>query len=105
MRQHYDEQQKERLNYARHVKVACENPDQYTSIAIDGMDQFKTRLPRIIPFDKRMEAKAQLTNHVIAAKVHGQKPRIFVDFNQVIPSLIKKKKKRKKEKKEKKHFE
>ena len=83
LKSHYDIQKSERLAYAYHTYLALTQPDTYVSIAIDGMDQFKTRLPKFVNLWKDFDRKLQLVTHITGVKVHGYETDIYVDFNQV----------------------
>ena len=84
---HYVVQRNERLYYAHKIYLALTQPDTYTSIAIDGMDQFKTRLPKFVNMWKDFDRNLQLVTHITGVKMHGYGTYSYIDLNQVIFSL------------------
>ena len=83
---HYEVQRKERLEYANKIQLARLNPCSYLMVAIDEMDQMKTRIIKLYPIPKNFDTKKQLPVHVTGVKVHGEVEEAFIylDVNQVI---------------------
>lgn len=72
------EQHLERVLHERHfLEVALQysrkNRDLFVC-EIDGMDQDKTRLPHLVPWDKEVEKKNLLQCHLTCVKYNGSQP-------------------------------
>ena len=87
---HYKEQSKERKYYAHKKSLSVQNPFLFLSVVIDGMDQMKTRMPRLYPFSKEFDRDWQLPVHVTCVKVHGEvdEAYLYFDVNQVCFSFF-----------------
>ena len=85
LKSHNNDQQRERLAYANKKQLARLNGSLYTSIAIDGMDQMKTRLPKFYPISKDFDRNLQVQLHITGVKVHAETEEayIYVDVKQV----------------------
>lgn len=90
LRAHYEDQRRERLAYADNIMLSRLNGSKFLTIAIDGMDQMKTRIIKLHPLPKNFDTKNQLPIHVTGVKVHGETEEayIYIDANQVLLILF-----------------
>lgn len=75
---HLSKVMKERAKYWKHRRKARTNPGRYISLIIDGMDQHKTRLPRMVLKPKSMASLKAMKTHVTGVLLHGHNPRASV---------------------------
>ena len=75
---HYPEDQclsllyrQERQRYYTNRKIAIENPAEYLSIILDGMDQNKTNIPHLVRVSKSCQNLWCLRTHLTGCLVHG----------------------------------
>ena len=72
----------ERKRYYSNRQAAIENPSEYLSIIIDGMDQNKTNLPHLIRIPKSCQNLWCLHTHLTGCLVHGIGIFGYFDFLQ-----------------------
>jgi hypothetical protein len=73
-------QEAERQRLSKHRQKARHNPNKYTSVIVDGMDQSKTILPhfRRVPKDSKIKEGNFVKVHVVGAKVIGNECKAYV---------------------------
>ena len=72
----------ERQRYYTNRQLAVENPKEYLSMIIDGMDQNKTNIPHLVRIPKACQNVWTLRTHLTGCLVHGQGNFGYFDFLQ-----------------------
>jgi len=77
---HYSRNEREK--YAKHQYKADKYPMKYLSLIIDGMDQEKTNIPRILSKPKALAGNYTLETHITGVTAHGRGSKMFIDYQQ-----------------------
>ena len=72
----------ERQRYYANRQISIEKPREFLSIIIDGMDQNKTNVPRMVRVPKSCQNIWNLRTHLTRALVHGRGSYRYFDFQQ-----------------------
>ena len=72
----------ERRRYYSNRQLGIEDPKEYLSIILDGMDQNKTNLPSLVRIPKSCQNLWTLRTHLTGVLVHGTGSFCYFDFLQ-----------------------
>jgi hypothetical protein len=85
LKAHIDHTNAERLQYRCNAMQSLLQSDDFISIVIDAMDQFKSNMPYMERFPKELDKLERIRNRLIGVLVHGHSPakHVFHIFENV----------------------